>query len=61
MNTLTQLNIYPVETLRDHHGAAAYAAPTLSVKCTPAVYRDDHHHDTDKLKISVNMMIIDAR
>ena len=32
----TQLNIYPVETLRDHHRADAYAAPTLSVRCAPA-------------------------
>ena len=32
-----QLNIYPVETLRGHHGAAAYAVPTLSVRCAPAV------------------------
>ena len=32
-----QLNIYPVETLRGHHMAAAYAALTLSVKCAPAV------------------------
>ena len=31
-----QLNIYSVETLRDHHGAAAYAEPTLSVRCAPA-------------------------
>ena len=32
-----QLNFYPVETLRGHRGAAAYAVPTLSVRCAPAV------------------------